>query len=69
MVTWSSLPTSQILAPPSPWKRKAAALAAVIAAAKVTGEYYSHHYLKQAKNTSNLTGQKWLDELLKGHPQ
>ena len=66
MVTWSSLPTSQILAPQSPRKRKAAALAA---AAKVTVEYYSRHYLKQAKNTSKLMGQKWLDELLEGHPQ
>ena len=68
MVTWF-LPTAHILAPQSPQKQKAAALAAVLAATKVTVEYYSCHYLKQAKNTSKLTGQQWLDELLKGHSQ
>ena len=69
MVTWSSLSTSQSQRPMSPQKWKATALAAVLAAAKVTGDYYSCHYMKQVKNTSKLTGQIWLDELLAGHPK
>jgi hypothetical protein len=49
-------------------KRKAAAVAA-IAAAAVLYRKYSANYNKEAKNTSRMTGQAWINELFAGHPR
>ena len=46
-------------------KRRTAALAAAVVAYKKN----SANYDKQAKNTSQMTGQEWVDELLAGHPK
>lgn len=50
-------------------KKKAVAVAAALAAAVTAQRHALPHYLKTPKNTSKLTGQQWLDELLEGHPQ
>jgi hypothetical protein len=50
-------------------KQRTAAIIAALAAASLIQHRYSAHYDKTPKNTSKLTGQQWLNELLAGHPQ
>lgn len=50
-------------------KKRGAALAAACAAAAIAQQKYSVHFDKLPKNTSRLSGQDWLKELLEGHPK
>jgi hypothetical protein len=61
--------TSCNLAERSKAKKKQAAVIVVIAAASLIQHHFSARYDKTPKNTSKLTGQQWLNELLAGHPQ
>ena len=61
--------TSRNLTERSKAKKKQAAVIIVIAAASLIQHHFSARYNKMPKNTSKLTGQQWLDELLAGHPQ
>jgi hypothetical protein len=53
--------------PHSPKKRRAATIAAILAAAALAQWKFSSDFNKQAKNNSKLRGKEWLDELLAGH--
>jgi hypothetical protein len=55
--------------PKSLKKRRAAAVAAVLASAAFIERKFSSDFNKLAKNDSKLTGQAWLEELLSGHPK
>lgn len=50
-------------------KRKASAVTAALAAVTVAGKHALPYYVKTLRNTSRLTGQQWLSELLEGHPE
>ena len=52
-------------------KKRAAAAAVTVAfvAASITQHFSTRYYNKTPKNTSKLTGQQWLNELLTGHHQ
>ena len=52
-------------------KKRAAAAAITVAlvAAPLTQDFSTRYYNKTPKNTSKLTGQQWLNELLTGHHQ
>ncbi|KAG1728876.1 uncharacterized protein EDB91DRAFT_1060304 [Suillus paluster] len=50
-------------------KKQAAVITIALAAASITQHHYAARYDKTPKNTSKLTGQQWLNELLAGHPQ
>lgn len=47
-------------------KHRKAAILAVIAGATVLAEYSSHYLDKKPIHTSQLTGEGWLKELMKG---
>ena len=50
-------------------KKRAAAIPVVLVAASLTRHFSARYYNKTPKNTSKLTGQQWLNELLTGHHQ
>jgi hypothetical protein len=59
----------KIQSPRSREKRKTATAMAAIAAVAVLSQKYSANHNKQPKNTSQMTGQEWIEELLAGHPK
>lgn len=56
-----------VTAPNSPRKRRAAAIATAFAVAAIIQRRFSADFIKTAKNTSKLSGQEWVEELLDGH--
>jgi hypothetical protein len=49
-------------------QRKKALAAAVAAAVASVALYWGHHYDKETRNDSKLTGQEFMEEQLAGHP-
>lgn len=48
-------------------KQKSVAIVAALVGGSLALQKYSAHFDKVSKNNSKLTGQAWLDELLRGH--
>ena len=72
MVISTSWPDRQLLAQQKQQKiakkRRLLAIMTVLVGATFALEASSRHFDKTPKNTSILTGRRWLDELLAGHP-
>lgn len=72
MVISTSRPDRQLLAQQKQQKiakkRRLLAIMTVLVGATFALEASSRHFDKTPKNTSILTGRRWLDELLAGHP-
>ena len=50
-------------------KKRAAAITVALVAASLAQHFAARYHNKTPKNTSKLTGQQWLNELLTGHHQ